>query len=145
MHNLQNNMKECDKRNIHISSRLHSIYISSNNDRHPVTKTFTPLHYSCQHFTFSHLNFTHLHFTPRHYTGRHFTFSHLIRSIISYYVFKIHSNISLPSSPRYFRSPDQNPMRISQPLHACYMPPVGPPSRCSYGLRSSGMLRGVLW
>ena len=123
MHNLQNNMKECDKRNIHISSRLHSIYISSNNDRHPVTKTFTPLHYSCQHFTFS----------------------HLIRSIISYYVFKIHSNISLPSSPRYFRSPDQNPMRISQPLHACYMPPVGPPSRCSYGLRSSGMLRGVLW
>ena len=38
------NMKECDKRNNHISSKLHIIYIyiSSNNDRHPVTETFTP-------------------------------------------------------------------------------------------------------
>jgi len=36
------------------------IYISSNNVRHPVTKTFTPLH------------FTQLHFTPLHYTCRHF-------------------------------------------------------------------------
>jgi hypothetical protein len=35
-------MEECDKRNCHISSKLH---ISSNNDRHPVTLTFTPLHY----------------------------------------------------------------------------------------------------
>jgi hypothetical protein len=42
-------MKKCDKRNGHISSKLHLIYISSNNDRHPVTKTFTPLHYTCQH------------------------------------------------------------------------------------------------
>ena len=32
-----------------------SIYISSNNDRHPITKTFSPLHYTCRHFTSSHL------------------------------------------------------------------------------------------
>ena len=43
------------------------IYISSNNDRHLFTKTFTSLHYSCGHFTFSHLNFTQLHFTTFHY------------------------------------------------------------------------------
>ena len=56
-------MKECDKRNNHISSKIHMIYMSSNNDRHPVTKTFTSLHYTCRHFTSSHLNFTQLHFT----------------------------------------------------------------------------------
>jgi hypothetical protein len=39
-------MKECDKRNSHISCKVHMIYISSNNGRHPVTKTFTPLHYT---------------------------------------------------------------------------------------------------
>jgi len=37
-------MKERDTGNSHISSKLHMIYIPSNNDRHPVTKTFTPLH-----------------------------------------------------------------------------------------------------
>jgi len=37
-------MKECDKRKGHISSKLHMIYISSDNVRHPVTKTFTTLH-----------------------------------------------------------------------------------------------------
>ena len=34
-------MKECDKQESHISSKLHVIYISSNNVRHPVTKTLT--------------------------------------------------------------------------------------------------------
>ena len=34
-------MKEYDKRKSHISSKLHVIYISSNNVRHPVTKTYT--------------------------------------------------------------------------------------------------------
>jgi len=34
-------MKECDKQIRHIRSKLHMIY--SNNGRHPVTKTFTPL------------------------------------------------------------------------------------------------------
>jgi len=45
-------------------------YISYNNDGNPVTKTFTPLHYTslhfttlCRHFTSSHLNFTQLHST----------------------------------------------------------------------------------
>jgi len=37
-------MKDCDKRNSHISSKLHVICISSYNDRHPLAKTFTTLH-----------------------------------------------------------------------------------------------------
>ena len=40
--------------------------VSSNNDRHPVSKTFIPLHCTFQHCTSSHLNFTHLHFTILH-------------------------------------------------------------------------------
>jgi len=39
-------MTECDKPKSHISSKLHTIYIPSNNDRHPVPKTCTPLHYT---------------------------------------------------------------------------------------------------
>ena len=43
------------------------IYISTDTDRQPVTKTFTPLHYTSPkytslHFTSSHLNFTQLYF-----------------------------------------------------------------------------------
>jgi hypothetical protein len=38
------NMKECDKQKDHLNSKLHMIYISSNNVRHPVAKTFTTLH-----------------------------------------------------------------------------------------------------
>jgi hypothetical protein len=75
-------MQECDKRNSRIRSKLCIIYISSNNDRHPVTKTFTPLHYTspnytspnytslkyiCRHFTSFHLNFPSLHFTTLQY------------------------------------------------------------------------------
>jgi len=30
------------------------IYITSNNGRHPVTETFTPLHYTSIHFTTLH-------------------------------------------------------------------------------------------
>ena len=43
--------------------KLHMVCISSDNDRQPVPKTFTPLHSTSQHFTSSHLNFTLLHFT----------------------------------------------------------------------------------
>ena len=43
-------MKESDKRNSHTSRKFHMIYISSNNVRHPVTKTFTPLHYTSLYF-----------------------------------------------------------------------------------------------
>ena len=68
--------KECES-----SSKLHMICISTNNDRHSVPKTFTPLHYTCRHFISSHLNFTQLHFTPLHctspnYTSIHFTQLH---------------------------------------------------------------------
>jgi len=48
-------MQECEKSNKHISSKLRKIYISSNNDRHPVTKTFTPLHYTSPNYTSLHL------------------------------------------------------------------------------------------
>jgi hypothetical protein len=52
------------------------IYISSNNDRHPVTKTFTPLHYTCRHFTSFHLKLhpNKLHFLPfkLHPTALHY-------------------------------------------------------------------------
>jgi len=47
--------------------KLHMICISSNNDGHPVPKTFTPLHNTCRHFTSFHLNFTFLYFTTLHY------------------------------------------------------------------------------
>ena len=49
-------MQECDKRKSHTSSKLHIIYISSNNGKHHVTKTFTPLHNTSP-------NYTSLHFT----------------------------------------------------------------------------------
>jgi len=66
---------------------LHMVCISSNNDRHPAPKTFSPLHYTCRRFVSSHLNFTRLHFTalsfgltpskfpvaPFHLTSPHFT------------------------------------------------------------------------
>ena len=88
-------MKECDKQNSHTSSKIIRSTVSSNNGRHPVTKTFTPLHpttlhYAWRHFTSSHLNFTQLHFTtlslslnpckfptaPFHLTSLHFTSLH---------------------------------------------------------------------
>jgi len=47
-------MKECDKRNKHMSSKLHMIYIYSDNDRPSVTKTFTPLHYTSPSYTSLH-------------------------------------------------------------------------------------------
>jgi len=47
-------MKKCDKRNSHISSKFHMIYIYSDNDRHSVTKTFTPLHYISPSYTSLH-------------------------------------------------------------------------------------------
>ena len=54
----QKNMKEYDKRKSHINNKLHIIYISSNNVRHPVTKTYTKLHYTSP-------NYTSLHFITR--------------------------------------------------------------------------------
>jgi len=71
---------------------VHMIYISSNNFKHPVTKTFTTLHYTCRHFTSSQLNFTQLHCTtlslgltsfkfptaPFHLPSLHFTSLHFM-------------------------------------------------------------------
>ena len=48
-------MKECDKRKSHVSSKLHVIYTSSNNIRHPVSKTFTTLHPTTLNSTSLHL------------------------------------------------------------------------------------------
>jgi hypothetical protein len=89
----QKNMKEVVK--------LHIVCISYNHDRHPVPKTFTPLHYTCRHFTSSHLNFTQLHFTalsfgltpfkfptaPFHLTSLHFTSLHFIALLDHFYLF----------------------------------------------------------
>ena len=48
--------------------KLPMVRICFNNDRHPIPKIFTPLHYTCRHFTSSsNLNFTQLHFTTLHY------------------------------------------------------------------------------
>jgi len=52
-------MKECDKQKSHISSKLRMICMYSNNGRHPVTKTFTPLHPTALHYTSP--NYTSLH------------------------------------------------------------------------------------
>jgi len=46
--------KEYDKRKSHISRKLHVIYISSNNIRHPVTKSFTTLYYTSPNYTLLH-------------------------------------------------------------------------------------------
>jgi len=116
-------MKECNKRNSYIGSKLHmlslflslsfslslslslSIYISSDNFRRPVIKTFTTLHpttlhYTCRHFTSSHLKlqpstyFTSLSFgsspfeTPTasfHLTSLHFTSFHFT-AILEYWL-----------------------------------------------------------
>ena len=70
----QNNMKGSDKRKSHISSKLHMIYISSNNVRHPVTKTFTTLHTTTLQLHFTTLLIP-IHCTciPLNYTCLHFT------------------------------------------------------------------------
>ena len=52
------NMKKCDKTNSHISNKSYMNNIASNNDRHPVTKTFTPQHYTCLHLTSTQLKLT---------------------------------------------------------------------------------------
>jgi len=91
-------MKGYGKRKSHISSKLHVIYISSNDVRHPVTKTFTTLHPTTLHSTSVHLSTlyflpsnlhpTTLHYpliwlnpikfptVPLHLTSRHFTSLH---------------------------------------------------------------------
>jgi len=52
----QKYMKESDIGKSHKSRKLYIIYISSNNVRHSVIKTFTALHYTSP-------NYTSIHFT----------------------------------------------------------------------------------
>jgi len=81
-------MKECDKPNSHISSELHMMCVSYNNDRHPVTKTFTTLYPTTLHSTSLHLStlqffpsklppitlqYTSLYFTQLHFTALNYT------------------------------------------------------------------------
>ena len=56
------NMKDCDKRKSHVNSKLPMMYTSSNNVRHPVTKTFTTLHPTALHFLSLKLHPTTLHY-----------------------------------------------------------------------------------
>ena len=68
---------------------IHMFYIPSDNGRHPVTKTFTPLHSTSLHFT--PLHSTSLHFTPLHYTSLHFPTLHstsLHLSTLHFFSFK---------------------------------------------------------
>jgi len=81
----------------YIRSKLHMIYISSNDVKHSVTKTFTILHYTspyytCQHFTSYHLTFTQLHFTTfsfgltsLYFLRLHFTSLHLTTIVDDFY------------------------------------------------------------
>jgi len=49
-------MKKYNKLKSHIRSKLHMIYISPNNDRSPVDRTFTTLRYTSP--TYTSLHFT---------------------------------------------------------------------------------------
>jgi len=77
-------MKECDKRNSYISSKLHVICISSNNDRHPVTKTFTTLHPTTLHSISLHLSTLHFFLLKLHPTTLHYPLIWLNPISISY-------------------------------------------------------------
>jgi len=86
----QMNMKERDERNSHISSTLHMIHVSSNNDRHPVTKTLTPFIWSMYLLMMINtlLLRPSLHFTTLHPTTLHSTSLHL--STLHFFPFKLH-------------------------------------------------------
>jgi len=65
-------MKEYDKRKSHISSKLHMIYISSNNVRHPVANIFTTLYPITLHSISLHLSTLHFLSFKRHPTTLHY-------------------------------------------------------------------------
>ena len=67
------NAKECDKRKKNrVSSKLHMIYISSNNGRHTVTKTSTTLYPATLNSTSLHLSALHLLSFKLHPTTLHY-------------------------------------------------------------------------
>jgi len=74
-------MKEYDKRNSHISSKLHMIYVSSNNVRHLLLRPslhFTQLHFTTPSFGLTQFKFTTAtnspHITTLHRISLHCTF-----------------------------------------------------------------------
>jgi len=79
-------MKKYDKRSSQTSSELHSIYVSSHNDRHPFTKIFMPLHYVLRHFTSSHLKLhpTTLHSTSLHLSTLHYSYLNFTQTTVSF-------------------------------------------------------------
>jgi len=86
-------MKKYDKRKTNLNCKLHMIYISSNNVRHPVPKTFPTLHYTSPNYTS--LHFTSLHLSTLHFlsfklhpTTLHSTSLHL--STLHFLSFKLH-------------------------------------------------------
>ena len=68
--------KQCDNRKSLISSKLNMIYISSNNVRRPITKTFSTLHPSTLVDTLL-LSFK-LHPTTLHSTSLHLSILHFL-------------------------------------------------------------------
>ena len=90
---IQKNMIQYGKRKNLIRSKIHMIYIPSNNVRHPVTKTFTTLHPTTLHPTtlhFTSLHLSTLQFFPfkLHPTTLHSTSLHL--SSLHFFPFKLH-------------------------------------------------------
>ena len=80
------------------------IYISSNNVRHPVTKTFTPLHPTTLHSTCRHVTSSHLIFTQPHFTTLHYSLIWLNPISISYRSVPPHiTTLHLTSLHRTFR------------------------------------------
>ena len=91
------------------------IYISSNNDRHPVAKTFTSIHYTCPHFTSSHLKL--------HSSTLYNTLLHL--STLHFFPFKTSPNdTSLHFTTLSFgltrKPPNANKRRTSSGMYAMY-------------------------
>ena len=111
-------MKECDKPNSHISSKLHMICISSDNDRHPVTKTSCALHYTSPNYTSLRLSTLHffpfeLHLTTLHSASLHLSTLHFLPfelhpttlnsaslhfSTLNFFPFKLHPTTLQPTS-----------------------------------------------
>ena len=85
------NMKECDKRKSHANSKFHMICISCNNDRQPVTRTFTALHHISPHFTqlqYLSVSITSLHHDVRYMLHHICCFLHHVALYYNFYTRK---------------------------------------------------------
>ena len=113
-------MNECDERKSHKNNKLHTICISSNNGRHPVTKTFTTLHYTSPNYTSLHVNLSSLQFLSfkLHPTTLHSTSLQL--STLHLFSFKLHPtklhSTSLQLSTLHLFSFKLHPPTLHYPL-----------------------------